>query len=494
MTQLSIHSLSYRYSTSCKDIIHNLSMSFSNGITGLIGPNGCGKSTLLALLDQQLAPLSGHVICRAQHISFCGQEINIDLKSCEAFYADYSPHVIRLKDSLGLFNPIENPHELSQGERKRLQLGLCLQHPADILLLDEPTNHLDSISRDYIIQTLLTFEGMCVLVSHDRLLLNKVCDQCVFFEQGEIYSFSGTYDQAKVAFDHYKQAQAHHREENKKKIQKLAKEANRLEQANTNSKQRLSKRHLSKHDHDAKGRIDAARITGKDASLGQQKISIDKRITDLKLELKNIPVYKNHTGSVFFYENTQFRKILIDLPAGQMELPNHTILTFPRLSLTNQQKIGIMGINGVGKSSFLHWLLQTDKIKTVDFFFLPQEYTDLDEKNLKQSLNCLESDKFTQVLHIISRLGSDPKQILASLQLSAGQRRKLAIALAIVRGAQLLILDEPTNHLDLPSIELLEELLKSHCLGVLIVSHDKDFLMQVCDTFWHFEDGKIHLV
>lgn len=495
MNTVSLRGLSYSYENSDQEIFSQINANFSEGFSCLVGPNGCGKSTLLKLIAGILSPPGATILNSFSHISYCSQEIMITGNKFIEFCSNYDQNSIELKTSLNLHELLHNQDSIQEddwknmslGEQKRLQLAIELAQGTDLLLLDEPTNHLDKPSKDYIIRTLKKFKGTCILVGHDRDLLNQLCSKCYFFYQGKLIEFSGNYTIGHEHFQHYLESTNHQRENLKKKIGQISKEAKRLESLNQNSKSRLSKRNLDKKDHDGKGKIDAAKLTSKDACFGQKKLNLLGRMEKLNQQLSGITVNKSHLGSISFeLEGSHYNKLLLEIPETQLQLKNETSIHIPKLTLFSHSKVSITGPNGIGKTSFLQWILENNFLKTNNFFYLSQNYNEEDEKILRSNILKLDNSLYSKIFHIVARLGSSCQQIMSSNHWSAGERRKMALAYSITQGRELLILDEPTNHFDLSTIECLEETLAQENIALLIVSHDKYFLEKICKEKWVF--------
>jgi ATPase subunit of ABC transporter with duplicated ATPase domains len=167
-----------------------------------------------------------------------------------------------------------------------------------------------------------------------------------------------------------------------------------------------------------------------------------------------------------------------------LSLLNGQALTLPELVIRSGQKIGVMGANGLGKTSLIRQIIEHHLAAPHRYYFLTQELSINEIQHLKTSITALDKAQVGRCLQIISRLGSDAKQILKSDNWSSGEARKVAIALAIIAEIPFLILDEPTNHLDLPSIQNLEQALAESNLTLLMISHDAAFIHAVCGEIW----------
>lgn len=497
MSALTLRSVSFAFDGSDKTIINNLDASFSRGWTGLVGPNGCGKSTLLQILAARLVPTTGEVQGRPNLVHLCEQETLLPPDKWEAFRTSNDKEAIRAKTSLSLHGLLlKDWGQMSCGEQKRWQLGCALWQRPELLLIDEPTNHLDQENRDFIREALRTYRGIGVVVSHDREVLQKLCQKFIFFIGNNSYEMSGSYDEASENLKEHFAYNEKQREIASRKSSVLKKEVKRINQINASSKKRLSKGQVDRKDHDGKAKIDGARLTGKDASLAQKKANIENRIEKIEASARELAFNKDYSGSISFDAPSSHSKVLLHQENAVIPLPDSSTLLTPELLLKSGEKIGIMGLNGTGKTSLIEHCLKESWINSENYLYLRQELGDAEISELHEKLNNLSKEEYTRSLQIIARLGSDPKQIFKSSSWSAGEVRKIAIALAIVTGSELLILDEPTNHLDLPSIERLEVALRQSHLSLLIISHDKDFVAKICNTVWHLErsnNGNVQL-
>lgn len=489
MKTLRLESASFSYANSNKTILDEITVSFQGAWTGLVGPNGCGKSTLLKVLAGEIKLSSGRIVGSISNVYFCRQETTEAPEEFREFCESFDSEAISIKSSLGLHDLSSREwNQLSQGEQKRSQLACALWKKPDLFLIDEPTNHLDAPNRAFIIEALKRYKGIGILVSHDRELLNALCYQCVFFAGNRIYTFAGGYDSAKSLFD-AKMDYAHKQKSIlKEKSDSLKEEVNRLQ--SIDSSKRISKRGLSNKDHDAKSKINLAKLTGKDKSLDQKKVNLQTRIDRLQSDAASLKSHKDYSGDIFFDDEKPVSRVLFHSTVEKITLPDSSTLHLPELLIRSGNKIGIVGANGVGKTSLVNFI--REQIQNRKTYYLRQELSKEDSDALQKRLRDLRKEEFSRCLQIIGRLGSDPTQIMKSSDWSSGETRKLAIALSIVEKDELLILDEPTNHLDLPSIANLETALAKSPLALLIVSHDSNFVNAVCTTVWSIarqEDG-----
>ncbi|HNV72234.1 MAG TPA: ATP-binding cassette domain-containing protein, partial [Candidatus Ozemobacteraceae bacterium] len=194
---LRLHHLTFTHANSSTPLFEDLSLHVSAGWTGLIGPNGSGKTSLLELAAGVLKADSGSVE-REGFPVFCAQRTDAPPDDQRSFAEAVDAEASRLRRLLHIESDWHERWEsLSHGERKRLQIAVALWKNPDILLIDEPTNHLDRDSLDFLHQALHGFTGTGILVTHDRHLLDSLCQVCIFLEPGGIRRYPGSYTQAR---------------------------------------------------------------------------------------------------------------------------------------------------------------------------------------------------------------------------------------------------------------------------------------------------------
>jgi ATPase subunit of ABC transporter with duplicated ATPase domains len=181
------------------------------------------------------------------------------------------------------------------------------------------------------------------------------------------------------------------------------------------------------------------------------------------------------------------------LEAGSLAIGDGA-LSFPELTMSGLDRVALTGKNGAGKSTLLRHIIEHIS-PTVTFFYLPQELTETESRAVLAEVFAEDEKARGEILSFFSRLGSNPKSILQSALPSPGEVRKLLIARAVSHNPAFIIMDEPTNHLDLPSVILLEEMLKECRCALLLVSHDEAFLAALTETEWAIMgDGTVKIV
>ncbi|SMF46562.1 ATP-binding cassette domain-containing protein [Pseudobacteriovorax antillogorgiicola] len=465
----------------------DISCHLSPGWTGIVGPNGCGKSTLLKIASGALQPTQGSIQSKGL-VTSCPQEALTPPPRIDDFQEDYSGYAMMIKEKLDLFEILLQPFEaLSFGERKRLQLGCAFYFQPDILLLDEPSNHLDEKNRLALLELLQSFKGLGLLVSHDRLLLNELCQQCIVFKDGSAGLMAGNYQQIQDLLDSQASTQEHMAQVAAQKIKKVERELQRVRQEESRSKGKLSKRSVDGKDHSTKEKINLAKLTAKDGSLAGKKSKLIRDKEKIHHEKARIGYQKSFEGKVFFDNPEQAQRTLLHLPSGLGSMASGRLLRNPELTIKSLDKVAISGPNGSGKSSFLQWVLTSQNLRTQKYFYLGQELALDQQQAIIDNWQGQTKESFTQSIHILARLGADTKKLLRTPSFSPGEVRKIATAWAIASKQELLILDEPTNHLDLDSMRRLESALADAPIAILLVSHDRAFRQRICRDFFRIE-------
>ncbi|MDX1699945.1 MAG: ATP-binding cassette domain-containing protein, partial [Melioribacteraceae bacterium] len=484
---LQFNNISYKYETSPEFIFKDINLNFPIGWTGIIGANGSGKTTLLELASEELTPTSGSVQNYGTTY-YCKQRTDFPPPYYQKLIDSYDKESFKILDLVSVKPEwFDRWESLSHGERKRCQIATALYSSPDILVVDEPTNHIDNECREILIKSLKTFKGIGLIVSHDRELLNQICNNIVSLREKGYKHIHGNYDiyeqEMEKEFKHLVGVKT----TITKEIKKIEKEVKIRRQKVTQSDSRISKRNISRKDHDTKSKLDAARLTGKDA-IDNKKYSQLKSRMDKMIYKKNAldSTAKRELGVDL--EGNKFPKSVIFFKKeDELKLKNGRTLVYPDLLIGREDKIGIVGNNGSGKTSLINAIVNSGSLDNLDYSYIPQEITAEESEILLKDAKSLNRDDKGKIFTIISRLNSDPKRLLDSQLPSPGEVRKLMLALSILQKKVLIIMDEPTNHMDLPSIQCVEEALYNYYGSVLLVSHDNTFLNKVVNIKWSIE-------
>ena len=483
--------LSYKsiYKTYGEDhVFEDISINFkTDERLGLIGGNGSGKSTLLKLAAGEASPDSGEsYIKHLTKLVYLPQEDQLtpektveeslfeSLASTPLDDQEKYRRVQRMIGMGGFEDKSRKAGELSGGWKKRLAIARALIQEPDLLLLDEPTNHLDINGIMWLEDMLKNSRFAFVVVSHDRYFLEKVCRRIMelgkCFPEGHL-SLKGGYRQFVKHREAFLESQL-------KKEDILSNKMRReTEWLNQGAKARSTK---------AKYRIDQAEA--------------------LRRELARIRYRNSRTGKVdidFHSTNRKTRQLLSCHNIGK-SIQGKKLFERVSLKLMPGVRLGLMGPNGSGKTTFMNLLESRDepdegtikRAENLRIAVFDQNRSRLNpEITLKQALSpagdsLVYKDKSVHVVTWAKRFLFTPDQLtLPVRRLSGGEKARILIADLMRQPADILLLDEPTNDLDIPSLEVLEESLLDFPGAVVVVSHDR-FLLDRVTTSILFFNGK----
>lgn len=524
-------------------ILENVSFDINRNATlGLIGDNGCGKSTLLNIINGEIKPTLGDMIFNEkleitklnQKPRFTKSTVYQEIRSvykeiveCEKLIKKYE-EVIKENNNqeilseyysvLDKYNRLggyqyehnidksiraiswdksyyqKNTKKLSGGEKTRLELAKLLISDPDILLLDEPSNHMDNQGINWLKKFINNFSGSTVLVSHDRDLLDSVCDEIVEIDNKTSMHFSGNYTFYIKEKDQYIKTQ---RELYKKQKHKLANLTDEIQ--NRKSWFQKGQRTKDKDGNDLRREVKHHMRT---KSAKQAKIIKSKERQKERIKENMVDYYSDkHRIRIDFDKNIPIGSELISLNNMSKRYGNNILFSNVNLTLQTRKKIALIGKNGSGKSTFLKMLLKLESpskglIKlgsSIKPAYLDQELSNLDP-NLSafEQLQGINDITPSQTCYLLARLHIyDQKATKPIKLLSVGEKMLVSITKLLIDDFNLLILDEPTNHLDIAKREVLEESLKEYPGSIIFVSHDKYFAKALAEEILYIEDKKV---
>lgn len=464
-------------------LFDNISFSIAEGQkVGLVARNGTGKSTLMSVLMDKEGHESGDIIYRRDlKVGYLEQSPKFDpeesvLEACFN-HEDDPEKVLKAKQiltQLHITNMDQPMGQLSGGQQKRVALANVLIDEPDFLMLDEPTNHLDLEMIEWLEGYLNRGNKTIFMVTHDRFFLDKVCNTILELDDKTIYTYRGNY--------------AYYLEKRQERMDNL--------RAEIQHSKNLYRRELDWMRRQPQARGHKAKYR-EDAFYELEKVA-KQRIEDRQVRLKASTVY---IGSKIF--ECQYVSKAFDDRGKKKVILDNFYYNFARF-----EKMGIVGNNGTGKSTFIKMLLgevQPDSGKfdigeTVRFGYFSQE-------GLKFREDQKVIDVITEIADYID-LGNG-KHMTASqflqfflftpeeqhnyvYKLSGGEKRKLYLCTVLMRNPNFLVLDEPTNDLDIQTLQVLEEYLQDFAGCVIVVSHDRYFMDKVVDHLLVFEgEGEI---
>lgn len=477
--------------------------------TALVGINGAGKSTLMKIIMGEEIPDEGQVVINQeakiayvhQNPVFTGdktiyqtvfddpdneiiqviqeyQQVLLQaehdtegrlqpvLEKMDRLQAwDFEYQINEVLGKLGLHDTDIPVSALSGGQRKRVALAKAILNFPDLLLLDEPTNHLDLETIEWLEEYLSKSSLSLLMVTHDRYFLDRVTNQLLELEHGNLYRYGGNY--------------AYFLE---KKAERKANQATEQEKAKSLYKKELDwiRRQPKARGTKAKYRIDAFEETKEKAFRTDEERDISLEVTATRLGKKIVELEKVHKAY------------------GNVTLVDDFSYVFKK-----GDKIGIVGPNGVGKTTFLNMLTGgatpdngTVTIgQTTVFGYYKQEENSFDEE--KRLIDCVKEvaevvtvagGSTITISQFLNQFGFPPKQQHTPIaKLSGGERRRLQLLMVLVKSPNFLILDEPTNDLDIVTLNTLEEFLENFPGCLVIVSHDRYFMDRLVDHLFVFE-------
>ena len=482
MPSLTFKGVSFSYDGSTEGLLSGLDFGVSAGWTGVLGRNGAGKTTLLQLACGELQPRQGAVYAPSLAV-YCPQRTDEPMVRFGEFLRDTSGGAYRLRGRLGIEEDWQRRWaSLSHGERKRAQIGTALWLEPDLLAIDEPTNHLDCVAGRMIREALAAYCGIGLLVSHDRGLLDALCRHVLLVEPPSVTLRSGGYSTAMNA----RKAEEVAAEEERRRLQqehrRLRREADVRRRHVDRAEKAKSLHGVAPRDHDARHKARVARIS--DGQTSKRLRQLDGRIRHTAEKRDAIRLRRTGPMGVEFRGEVSPRNALLRLSEGEIPLGAERILAHGNLVLLPRDRIAVTGPNGSGKTTLVERIVMKLLIPRERTAYIPQEITAKDSTKLLHEVRRMPPEQRGRIMRCVSRLGSAPDQLLDSACPSPGETRKLLLAVHLANRAQLVMMDEPTNHMDLASIQCLEEALSVYTGGLLLVSHDQEFVGRLTSGRW----------
>ena len=490
---LNLKNISFSYQNSIKQLFNSINHSFINGWTAVIGPNGCGKSTLLKLIEKSISPSSGTI--NPNLTTYLCKQDNIE----ELPKLFYDPDIINSPQTHALLSKLEIKEDwgfkwdnLSGGEKKRCMVANAICTNSQVLLIDEMANHLDKYSMNLLANELREYKGIGIIISHDIDFLDSICQTTLILEptkeSTQLFYFNTKPSIALKEKDLFLNDLINKKTENIKELNKLKKYRDVEKNNVQTSKKRLSKKNINPKDHSTAAKIDGARITGKDKKAGDKISTINSKIERKTKEVESIASIKKHEIRIEIPSIKYHKSNIFSLNENSIKLyNNYLIINHPYLNIENNDRIIIEGNNGVGKSSFIKYIIDYLKEKEIPHYYIAQEYTIKERIQIKQSVLNLDKEHQSIVISNAFLLGVNPDDIFNNEILSPGENQKLLYSLAFLNKTPLLILDEPTNYLDIVSIKALIEAIEKYNGAIIAASHDKYFCTAIAKKIWNIE-------
>ena len=471
-----------------KVIFQNLDLNLhKKDMIALVGKNGVGKSTLMKTICGEQDVDNG-IIWNFPNlkVSYFNQKFeNINdttiLESLKDLLNEKNKHYVDIFCERLNLNKHSDINSLSGGQIRKVYLIRSLLKESDVLLLDEPTNHLDLECIQWLENYLRDLNKTILCVSHDRAFLSNFTNKVFWLDRGRLRVSPNGFKN----FDKWSEElldQEYRELRNRKQFVNIE-----LEWANKGVKARVKRNEKR-----------LRRAKELKTQLEKDEASYRSAIKSLKPQIAKKSVDQS--------------KFIAEYMNVDVKYPNQKFKVFEKLSIkiAKNDRIGLLGKNGTGKSTFLKTLLNEVKItggklklkKNLEFSYFDQMRNDLNGRKSVKDILVPSGGDYLKVQgrdrHVCSYVKDfqfDPKNVNHTIQtLSGGEQNRLLLAKVLANPKTGLILDEPTNDLDLETLDLLTEMLSNYKGTLLIVSHDRDFLDQTVNKILHFDtNGKVSL-
>ncbi|MCB1541956.1 MAG: ABC-F family ATP-binding cassette domain-containing protein [Rhodoblastus sp.] len=473
---------------------------------GFVGRNGAGKTTLFRLISGEIAAESGSITLprrakmgRVEQEAPGGPTKLVDfvlaadteraallheaetahdphrIADIHARLADIDAHsaparAARILSGLGFDEAVQNRalSEFSGGWRMRVALAAVLFTQPDLLLLDEPTNYLDLEGALWLVEHLRTYPATAIVISHDRDLLDAVCDHILHLDRAKLTLWKGNYS----GF-----------EKQRRELMAV--------QAKAAKKQEDKRKHLQEF-------VDRFRAKATKARQAQSRLKMLEKMepTTAIVDTDVLPIDLPAPEK-------QLSPPIIAMERASVGYDERVVLSRLSLSLSNDDRIGLLGANGNGKSTFAKLLagrlqpmggeiVRATKLE-VGFFAQHQvDDLDLSDTPYRAVARLMPDAPESRVRARAAQMGFSGERADTQVdQLSGGEKARLLMGLSTFHGPHLIILDEPTNHLDIDSRAALVEAINDYTGAVVLVSHDRYLLEACADRLWLVADGVV---
>jgi ATP-binding cassette subfamily F protein 3 len=454
---------------------------------GVIGANGCGKSSLFAMLLGELEPDEGELVLDPRYeIAHVAQESPHGSGSAVDYVMDGDRELRKVQAAIAEGEAAADKPDLhllyermeaidgftAESRASRLLHGLgfaalaqALMCRSDILLLDEPTNHLDLPAILWLERWLKRYEGILLVVSHDRDFLDEVCTRIAHIENQAINLFTGNYSQFETL-----------------RAEQLA------QQQAMYVRQQKQIKHIQKY-------VDRFRYKASKARQAQSRIKMLERMEQIA------PAHVDSPFRFHFIEPRKQPQHLLGLTDAAVGYGDEIVLGDINLQLSAGDRIGLLGVNGAGKSTLVKalssgsTLLRGERVvsKDTQIGYFAQHQLELlrpEQSPIDHLREYAPDDREQDLRNYLGRFGFGGERIFEPVApFSGGEKARLVLALMIRQGPNLLLLDEPTNHLDLEMRQALSVALIEYSGALVVISHDRHLLKTVCDELLIVHDG-----
>lgn len=470
---------------------------------GIIGPNGAGKTTLVEIIAGYQKCDSGKLEKGRQNlqVSYLKQvtkkgeydDVFTD-NQASAFLSDTKKLNL---DTVTKWSDVRFEN-LSGGERTKVELAKVFNERGQLLILDEPTNNLDQKGIMWLIEQIQRYKGAVIVISHDRYFLDQVVNKVFAIEKQKIHQYDGTYSDYQKEKARRNKAYVNQYEKEKKEQQKIDLQIAKLREWSDKAHRQAGKGGTLSENRQA-GLKEFERVKAKKRD--KQVKSREKRL--LKLKTEGLEKLENDNDVVLISKKVgeKMGKVVLEVDSVTKRFHDKILFSDVSFYIKRGEKIGVIGDNGVGKSTLIRCLLNQEKVDRGNIFmspsqkvgYLSQDILDFDDtKTIMQLLKKDQMINQSEARMALAQIGLTNEYINKKIgTLSFGEKMRLKLVLLLLVQSTFLILDEPTNHLDIESREQLEKMLKAYTGTIFIVSHDRYLIENVCDKTLVFEKGTI---
>ena len=450
-----------------KVILNDINFEIESGKKiGIVGSNGAGKTTLADIITNTVKPTSGQLLWQ-----YSGMDIGYMKQATE--YLDLE-------------------QTLSGGERTKKLLTQLLYSKKDFLVLDEPTNHLDYEGVKWLIKQIRAFKGAVVIISHDRFFLDQCIDSIMEIDQGKIINYNGNYSFYREEKWRRYESQLHLFMEQEKLKSQIRGQIEELKGWSEKAHRESRKKAIATGN----------KFGGKEYNRVKAK-KMDKAVKSRIKRLEKIEVgglIKPEEEIKVLFQLEATKKVgdtILQAKDIRKFYGNKLIFSQSSFYVKRGEKIGVYGVNGCGKSTLVKAILKQvpleGEIRISEerkIGYISQDVLDIkEEKSILQVFEATNKEEERQIRMALVQMGFSNDRLYDKAEvLSLGECMKLKLLLLIRQGCEVLILDEPTNHIDLHVREQLEETLKDYNGTLILVTHDRYMLEQLCDKLLVFEN------
>ena len=453
--------------------VKNLTV-YSGEKIGIIGENGIGKTTLLDIISGRTTPQKGQIkICGTfayitQQLTDISEENHVTPET----YHWQIPHTPR-----------------SGGEITRTKIANGLATDAELLLCDEPTSNLDEDGIKRLEQALINYNGAVLLVSHDRMLMDKICTSVWEISDQSVKTYSGNYSD-------YTVQKKNERLNQQKEYDKYIQTKKNLERAfRDRSDKAKGMKEPPKRMGNSEARLHRMDVRQRAGKVSNAAKKIKNRLQRLDVKEK-VPTEPHYNLAIDRNDN-KMSKVAIRVRDLNYSYGDRSVLNDITFIVSRGDKLCITGSNASGKTTLLNCISQEAegvKINSSDEVgYFTQNGFELDETKTILDF-VMQSSKLPEYMTrtVLAELGIKDEEVFKQIQiLSGGEKSKVALAELLCRQCSILILDEPTNYLDIYILEALEKMLLSYEGTLIFVSHDRRFREKIAERTLHLSDGRL---